>query len=1081
MLKASKLNMSKLRSILKNRMKQPLITLILLLTSTMFLSSNLSSVKNFGVGEGLMDEYIFDVTQDTLGVLWVATRGSVSSFDGFKWTNFSTTFPHEKNIFSEFPNQVKRIVVDKNNIKYFLTQNGKIQILSHFDESPENKSIKNLNYETISKEKFFDLQFVLENNNGKVWAATNHNGLYFLFGESWIRFSESEGLITNRVRAIKAFGEYLAVATEKGIQIIKNERVVYTFISDLFSQTDNVSIALSSSSYSKGEIPSIWFLIENSLYKIENERLTNETYRFYNPSREKYQIVYANGQNKLYFAGKENLKIIDLPTNEINLIRSVDGLRGNDPQVIFSDSEKNLWVGTEKGLTRIIMKELSVLDAYFGLADNVILSSAKLNDDIFVLGHPNGLVTLAVKDRFSTIDLKNKIQRQNRSSTKSDFDVTKILPFTSNSVLLQLGNWGMFELKLNSSVESFFGVKGRGEFISTYFVNPSSREVIVSGNFFIENVNDKILKLGYDKKIKSFNFNLPQSDFTSIFQSRDGSIWLGTNSPIVYQLTGKEILTFSTADNLKSNRITTIKEDKGGNIFIGTDGGLLIIQKSGEKKILTKENGLNGELIYSLHFDELNNAWIITNSGLEKWNWKELFSPSEWRKFSFNMINAEAVFENQWNLFFATNNGLIKISKDESGYRTSIPKLYIADYLLDGKSLSPLSSIEIKTKNNFTVRYNAVLLAGNGGVTFQHKLEGYDSDWNEPTTSREVHYTNLPSGNYQFFVRAKSSYSDWSSIVSSKEISVSKYFYETIWFYFGVLLLVALLVYFSVNYLNKNLFHERVNNLVKRKTENLENANRMLRIETNKILRSNKFKTNFMANMSHEIRTPVNAIIGFADILNDKSIPLSDGEKGKYLNYINLSSRRLLILINDILDLSKIDSGTIEFENSLININSEIHESIELFRDRIQSQGLELILDLDESDELIYVDKNRLQQILSNLISNAMKFTRQGYIKISTEVRNDNVQVTIEDTGIGISKEELPFIFDDFRRATSAVEKNIEGTGLGLSISKKLITMMGGEINAESELNVGSKFRVTFSVSKETEKVNPPKKRISPK
>lgn len=1060
------LNMSKLRRIPNNWLKQPLITVILLLTSITFISSDLSSIKNFGVGEGLMDEYILDATQDTLGVLWVATRGSVSNFDGFRWINYSTTFPHEKNIFSEFPNQVKKIVVDKNNNKYFLTQDGKIQILSQIDGSPENRTIKNLNYETISKEKFFDLQFVLENNNGKVWAATNHNGLYFLFGESWIRFSESEGLITNRVRAIKSFGEYLAVVTEKGIQIIKDERVIYTFATDLFSRTDNFSITLSSSSYTKGEIPSIWFLIENSLYKIENEKLTNETYRFYNPSREKYHLVYANAQNKLYLGGKENLKIIDLRTNEINLVRSVDGLRGNLLRVIFVDSEKNLWIGTEKGLTRIIMNELSILDANSGLADNVILSSAKLNEDIFVLGHPNGLVTFAVKDRFSTIDLKNKIHRQNRFSAKSDFDVTKILPYTSNSVLLQLGNWGMFELKLNSSVENFFEVKERGEFISTYFVNPSGREVIVSGSFFLEEVNENILKLGYDKKIKSFDFNLPQSDFTSIFQSRDGSIWLGTSSPIIYHLSGKEILTYNTAENLKSNRITTVKEDKGGNVFIGTDGGLFIIQKSGERKILTKENGLVGELIYSLHFDDLNNAWIITNSGLEKWNWKELISPSEWRKFSFNLNNTEAIFENEWELFFATNNGLIKISKDESGYRTSIPKLYIVDYLLDGKSLSPFNNIEIKTKNNFTVRYNAVLLAGNGGVTFQHKLEGYDSDWNEPTTSREVHYTNLPSGDYKFLVRAKSSYSDWSSVISSKEISVSKYFYETIWFYLGVLLLVALLVYFTVNYFNKNLFHERVHNLVKKKTENLENANRMLRVEANKMLRSTKFKTNFMANMSHEIRTPVNAIIGFADILNDKSLPLSDGEKGKYLNYINLSSRRLLILINDILDLSKIDSGTIEFEKSFVNINSEIHESIELFRDRIQSQGLELILDLDEIDELIYVDKNRLQQTLSNLISNAMKFTRQGYIKISTEIRNDKVQLTIEDTGIGISKEDLPLIFEDFRRASSAVEKNIEGTGLGLSISKKLITMMGGEINAESELNVGSKFRVTFPMKK---------------
>jgi signal transduction histidine kinase/ligand-binding sensor domain-containing protein len=1054
-------------------MKQPFVALLLLLTSTTFLSSNLSSVKNFGVGEGLMDEYILDIAQDAHGVLWVAARGSVSNFDGFRWINFSTAFPHEKNIFNEFPNQVKRIVVDRNNAKYFLTTDGTVQYLSQEEVGSVNKTVKTLSYETFSREKFADIQFVSESSGGKVWAATNRSGLYFLLGESWLRFSESEGLLTNRVLGIKSFGEFLAVVTEKGIQIIRNEKVVYTFITDLFSQSDNLSITLSSSSFTKGDIPSIWILVDNSLLKIENEKLTNETFKFFNRVREEYQIVYANGENKLYLAGKGNLKIINPLTNEINLIRSVDGLRGNDPQVIFIDSEKNLWVGTEKGLTQIIMRELAIYDASTGLADNTILSSAQLSNEIFVLGHPNGLVTISVNEHFSNVDLKKKIYRQNLPSEKSDFDVTKILPFTSGSVLLQLGNWGLFELKLNSSVENFLEVKERGEYILSYFIDQPSREIIVSGNFFIDEINKKIIKLGYDKKIKPFDINLPQHDFTSILQSRDGSIWLGTNSPLVYQLSNKETITFNIADNLKSSRITTIKEDRGGNIFIGTDGGLLVIQKSGERKTLTKENGLTGDLVYSLYFDELNNAWIITNFGLGKWNWREFVSPSDWRRFSFNINNTEAVFENQKDIFFVTNNGLIKISKGEPVYISSVPKLYIVDYLIDGKSLSSFKNIEIKTKNNLTIKYNAVLLGGNGWITFQYKLDGYDRDWNEPTTSREVHYTNLPAGGYKFLIRAKSSYSDWSSIVTSKEIAISKYFYETIWFYLGVVLIVVLIVYVAVNYFNKNLFHERVNNLVKKKTENLENANRMLRIEANKVLRSNKLKANFLANMSHEIRTPVNAIIGFADILNDKSLPLSNSERAKYLNYINLSSRRLLILINDILDLSKIEAGTIEFDKTYLSINSEVHESIELFRDRIQSQGLELVLELDEMEEQIYVDKNRLQQILSNLISNAMKFTRQGYIKISSEVKNGKVELIIEDTGIGISKEELPLIFDDFRRASSAVEKSIEGTGLGLSISKKLITMMGGEIYAESELNVGSKFIILFPVAKKSEKVRP--------
>ncbi len=228
---------------------------------------------------------------------------------------------------------------------------------------------------------------------------------------------------------------------------------------------------------------------------------------------------------------------------------------------------------------------------------------------------------------------------------------------------------------------------------------------------------------------------------------------------------------------------------------------------------------------------------------------------------------------------------------------------------------------------------------------------------------------------------------------------------------------------------------------------------------------ASRAKSEFLANMSHEIRTPMNAILGFTDLLDSR---ITDKEQKKYLEIIKSSGKSLLTLINDILDLSKIESGKMELQLEVVNPYSILREIEHIFSRNISDKGLEFILDLDpDLPENLFLDEVRLRQILFNIVGNAVKFTEGGYIKLTAEkiVRQDykgmvDLKITVKDTGIGITPGSLETIFEEFKQQYGQNAKIYEGTGLGLAISKRLVEMMGGSISVISTPQKGSTFEI---------------------
>ncbi|MCP5495950.1 MAG: response regulator [Leptospiraceae bacterium] len=231
--------------------------------------------------------------------------------------------------------------------------------------------------------------------------------------------------------------------------------------------------------------------------------------------------------------------------------------------------------------------------------------------------------------------------------------------------------------------------------------------------------------------------------------------------------------------------------------------------------------------------------------------------------------------------------------------------------------------------------------------------------------------------------------------------------------------------------------------------------------------KANKVKSEFLANMSHEIRTPLNAILGFSELLKGS---VQDDRSNEYLDGISISGRSLLNLINDILDLSKIEAGKLEIAKKAVSIHAIIKEFQRLFSFKAKEKSLEYKIDIDGNlPEGLVLDEIRLRQIILNLLGNAFKFTHRGSVALRVKANNLNLEnqtveliIEVIDTGIGIREEEQNYIFEAFRQRDGQNTRRYEGSGLGLTISRRLSELMGGQIELESEFGKGSSFRVTI-------------------
>jgi PAS domain S-box-containing protein len=250
-------------------------------------------------------------------------------------------------------------------------------------------------------------------------------------------------------------------------------------------------------------------------------------------------------------------------------------------------------------------------------------------------------------------------------------------------------------------------------------------------------------------------------------------------------------------------------------------------------------------------------------------------------------------------------------------------------------------------------------------------------------------------------------------------------------------------------------------------TRDLEERNLRLQWQSQELEKAYRLKSEFLANMSHELRTPINALIGYTALMLDRIYGDLTPKQEEGLHRIQVSSQHLLALINDILDLAKIEAGKMPVHLERVALNDVLHEVAVQMEPMVKRKGLEFNVQVPGESVSMQTDRTKVKQIVLNLISNAVKFTARGSVSISTRTNGDQVRIAVSDTGIGIRPQDLEVIFEEFRQVDQSRTREYGGTGLGLSITRKLIALLGGDIAVASQYGRGSTFTVTLPLTSE--------------
>jgi signal transduction histidine kinase/CheY-like chemotaxis protein len=363
------------------------------------------------------------------------------------------------------------------------------------------------------------------------------------------------------------------------------------------------------------------------------------------------------------------------------------------------------------------------------------------------------------------------------------------------------------------------------------------------------------------------------------------------------------------------------------------------------------------------------------------------------------------------------------------------------------------------SRGGLTFQYAAPLHTPGVRVTYRSRLEGYETDWTAWSGAAERTFTNLPGGSYRFQVEARTP-SGLSAPTSAAAFTVLPPWYQTRLAYAGYAALAGLLFWGGARLRLAALRRDnrRLEGMVAARTSELAESERELRKARDAADHANKQKSRFLANMSHELRTPLNAIMGYAQILDRD--PQLDERNRQRVGILNTSCNLLVHLINEVLDLSKIEAGRLELNESAVHLERPVRAVVESFGARAAQKRLSLELVAGPSlPEWVLVDVRKVEQILGNLVGNALKFTREGGVRVELGAEGPEIRIDVVDTGVGIPEDQLEAVFDAFHQ-TGEQPGREAGTGLGLAISRRLAEVMGGGLECTSRVGEGSRFRL---------------------
>ncbi len=593
----------------------------------------------------------------------------------------------------------------------------------------------------------------------------------------------------------------------------------------------------------------------------------------------------------------------------------------------------------------------------------------------------------------------------------------------------------------------------------------------------------------FDERTQSFShyratdLNSVGSDYiAAITEDREGDLWIGTTAgvDVLSRQRGRFIHYESESSNpqsLSNNAVLDIREDSKGRIWIGTAGGLnLFNRKNNSFQVFTKEDGLPHNTILTILEDDRGDIWMSTPNGLSQMkitsapDGKSIYTFSNYGEpegLQGKQFNENAAFKtSRGELIFGGSNGFNIFKPSQLGLNKDVPEVVFTDFqlfnesikaeeLVDGnillpKDISTLSEIRLPPgKDVFSIEFAALNFFHPEKNKYKYKLEGFHTDWlPADSKSRRVTFTNLDPGEYTFRVIAANNDGFWNEKGATLKIAVLPPFWKTrtaLVIYF-VLIITGLLI-------TRRLVQQR---------EKMKFIIQQERQEAMRMHELDMMKIKFFTNVSHEFRTPLTLILTPIEKILKQ---VKDTEQQNQFLLIQRNAKRLLNLVNQLLDFRKLEVQEIKFNPSEGDIIHFIKEAVYSFSDLSEKKAIQLKFNSSVNSLVTIFDQDKLEKILFNLLSNAFKFTPEhGAVTVGveqkTEVDGKWLCIDVKDTGIGIAPDKQERIFERFFQNELPKSMVNQGSGIGLSITKEFVKIHGGSISVESESGKGSRFIV---------------------
>ncbi len=1049
--------------------------------------------KHLSINEGLSQNAVFSITQCSEGFMWFGTKDGLNKYNGY---NFKVYQHNPNNANTIKASHITSLYNDKVGNLWIGGENG---ILNRYLKNTESFLRIPLPLANSMGNNSYEINEINEDKNGTIWVGTRNNGLFRVplvknkvIKSAIKQYSNNETgkykITNNTIRALYSDNSNnLWIGTNKGLNRMNLETEEFEpFYFDIKHPDAMQSYRdMAISSIHSNENGILWLGTLSGLIRFNTVDYSFEVFK-HNYTVHRYgwgeiTKIIEDSNGNFWLSSLAELMHFDTKTKTFTYHRNdplkPHSLNYNSVSSLYIDKSNIVWVGTT-GMG---------INYYDPKAHRFSILKRTKNEKINsrVVGFSVRSV-FEESDRYVWVSSDVLYRWDRKTNTLKSFE-------KNSNNLNSFGNTGAWSITKSRDGNLWFSTT-EGLYVYNPFTsktkqfkyNKDNPDGIPQKNVLAVFEDDEeylwiatenyLCKMTDRKKGVFKKYPYIKGAIYSVFgrpvlyQDIDSKIWIGTKIGLLVFDPEKE--TFHTfknnpenANSLINNNIKSIcpdPEQPERFIWIGTAGGLNLFDK--KEKIFThftKENGLPNNVIYGILPDHQNNLWISTNKGISKFNPKN----KTFRNFDVydglqsNEFNTGAYHKSKkGELFFGGISGLNYFFPEQIKNNPFIPSVVLTDIKVHNNSNKDSKKNSFKTipflekeELTFTHKDNSIIFefaAMDFSVPlknqYAYKLDNFNKDWIYTNNNRTATFTNLPAGKYVFRGKASNNHGVWNETGLSIPFQVLPHWSATWWAYFLYLLLLLLLLYLARRYELKR-FH-------------IKNQLEVERIKINSLRSLDQLKSKFFTNISHEFRTPLTLISGEAERLLEK---LKIKQTRKQVKTIDRNAKRLLQLINQLLDVSKLDARKMKLILTQSNVVLFLKNVFYSFESLAEKKKIQFEFISEHTNIQVLFDSGKMEKIIGNLLSNALKFTPEnGRITLQMQQKNTEiVTIFISDTGIGISKADIPYIFDRFYQVDNSDTRVFEGTGIGLALVKELTLLHKGKIMV---VNNATTLGVTF-------------------